>query len=642
MEQLRSVLARRTLPLLAALLCVMAASGALPGVQADTNSPSGADQPPPTTDQLPPPTGLSATSDQTSIKLTWNPVPGARYYDLYRDRSISGVVSAPVTTFTFTGLKCATSHRLEVDARNDFARSPPAELTASTSACTDPPARVPSISGFTPTSGPVGTSVTVSGSAFSGATAVKFNGTSAKYTVSSDTQISATVPAGATSGPIAVTGPAGTGQSSSSFTVTAGSSSLYLSPSGLDKNACTSSAPCLTFQRAYQLSAPGAVVQVTCGGRASCSYPSQTLPYTLAKGGAYRCRAAESFPDGISTAADISGCVTYQPASGTSPTIADISVEVPFVQLNGLTFTRSVFAGTNLGRTNAPCSAWNVHDVVFRNLTAASFTIDDASYTYFVGGRYGPLLDQASHVSGCKDSTGAYSQGDHLAFDGITMHDYRQTKYGTHMECIHFQAADNSVIVKSKFLNCAQQDLSVQTNLGVSTINGLTIENNVFDAACSHAQPGDACGVVSGGTTTFICSNTGEKLANVVMRFNSLNGSPSFQDQQSCSMSKLTVEGNILQGPPSAWSCSAIQAVGVTFRYNAFTNTSGVACGIGNVLGAIPSKTWLDPANYDYSLKSTSLAVDLTPMSLPHPATDIAGTSRPQQISPDAGAYEYP
>jgi hypothetical protein len=79
----------------------------------------------------------------------------------------------------------------------------------------------PVVTGFAPTSGSPGTSVTVNGSGFTGASSVKFNGTAATFTVNSDAQVTATVPAGATSGPITVTTAAGTGTSSGSFTVTA-------------------------------------------------------------------------------------------------------------------------------------------------------------------------------------------------------------------------------------------------------------------------------------------------------------------------------------------------------------------------------------------------------------------------------------
>jgi large repetitive protein len=79
----------------------------------------------------------------------------------------------------------------------------------------------PAITGFSPASGPVGTTVTISGSGLTGATAVAFNGTSATYTVNSDSQVTATVPSGASSGPITVTTGGGTATSTSGFTVTA-------------------------------------------------------------------------------------------------------------------------------------------------------------------------------------------------------------------------------------------------------------------------------------------------------------------------------------------------------------------------------------------------------------------------------------
>jgi hypothetical protein len=80
---------------------------------------------------------------------------------------------------------------------------------------------VPAITSFTPASGPVGTEVTLTGTGFTGATDVAFNGTPAgTFTVDSDTQIRADVPAGATTGPISVTNADGTGMSTDDFTVT--------------------------------------------------------------------------------------------------------------------------------------------------------------------------------------------------------------------------------------------------------------------------------------------------------------------------------------------------------------------------------------------------------------------------------------
>jgi hypothetical protein len=78
----------------------------------------------------------------------------------------------------------------------------------------------PTIASFTPTSGPVGISVAISGANFTGATAVTFNGSAVSFAVISDTAIQATVPAGTTTGPLSVTTSAGT-TSASNFTVTA-------------------------------------------------------------------------------------------------------------------------------------------------------------------------------------------------------------------------------------------------------------------------------------------------------------------------------------------------------------------------------------------------------------------------------------
>jgi hypothetical protein len=78
----------------------------------------------------------------------------------------------------------------------------------------------PTITSFSPTRGPVGTTVVITGTGLTGTTSVKFNGVTATFTVNSNTRITATVPTGATTGPIAVTTPSGTATSSTNFTVT--------------------------------------------------------------------------------------------------------------------------------------------------------------------------------------------------------------------------------------------------------------------------------------------------------------------------------------------------------------------------------------------------------------------------------------
>jgi len=80
---------------------------------------------------------------------------------------------------------------------------------------------IPKITTFNPTSGPVGTSVTITGSGFTGASKVTFGGISAtSFTVDSDIQVTAIVPTGAQTGKIGITTAGGLATSSGIFTVT--------------------------------------------------------------------------------------------------------------------------------------------------------------------------------------------------------------------------------------------------------------------------------------------------------------------------------------------------------------------------------------------------------------------------------------
>ena len=78
---------------------------------------------------------------------------------------------------------------------------------------------IPQFISFSPPSGPVGTVVTITGVSLAQTTSVKIGSKPMTFKVNSDTQITATVPAGASSGKITVTTPGGKATSATSFTV---------------------------------------------------------------------------------------------------------------------------------------------------------------------------------------------------------------------------------------------------------------------------------------------------------------------------------------------------------------------------------------------------------------------------------------
>lgn len=90
---------------------------------------------------------------------------------------------------------------------------------------TNPP---PVISSFEPPSGAAGDSITITGTNFTSATAVAFDGDGASFVVDSATEITATVPTNASSGSITVTAPTGTGISSTSFIVSGSPADLVI------------------------------------------------------------------------------------------------------------------------------------------------------------------------------------------------------------------------------------------------------------------------------------------------------------------------------------------------------------------------------------------------------------------------------
>ncbi len=149
--------------------------------------------------------------------------------------------TSPVATFTFHATKLNCTFACTIDSGAPSACASPAVYSSLadgshtfTVQATDPAGNVevtaqsdswniytgPTFTTFSPSSGASGTSVTLTGTNFSGATAVAFNGTPAQsFIVDNATQIRAVVAVGTTSGTISVTAPKGTATSSTRFLV---------------------------------------------------------------------------------------------------------------------------------------------------------------------------------------------------------------------------------------------------------------------------------------------------------------------------------------------------------------------------------------------------------------------------------------
>ena len=148
----------------------------------------------------------------TSVTITGSGFIGATAVKFHGTSAQSFIINS-ATKITAVVASGSTSGTISVTTPGGTATSARAfEVT--------PPPK-PQIFGFTPSKGPVGTTVTITGSDFSGVTAVKFHGTNAQsFIVNSDTKITAVVASGSTSGPISITGPGGVATSPSSYSVT--------------------------------------------------------------------------------------------------------------------------------------------------------------------------------------------------------------------------------------------------------------------------------------------------------------------------------------------------------------------------------------------------------------------------------------
>jgi hypothetical protein len=385
--------------------------------------------------------------------------------------------------------------------------------------------------------------------------------------------------------------------------VPARAATLYIATNGSDSNPCTQSAPCASFNGAYQKAAGGDTVEIAGG-----TYGSQSL-----------------------TAATKGSVVTLRAASGASVTIGSLTINTRFVEVQNVRATGHI----NIGPSN---NVWSnsVNHITLRNVSGKSMMVV-AEDVLVQGGDFGGFdgcnasnQEDVIDVWQLPDSGGTYHASNRVTFDGVTVHDITDhnntcsdvsgSGNGRHVDCMQILAGHYITVRNSTFYNCATSDIIARPFR--DSLDNLLFENNFFGEVL---HPGAALNLGASGDT-FGGTN--------IVRYNVIQ---SAGIQCSPSPGCMQIYGNIM----AIGSCQS-----GSYSYNVFFANWSATCGSnskrGNpsFVGPTPNPGYMNGIRPNYHLASNDTVALNAGDPNRYPATDIDGQARKVGAAPEAGADE--
>ena len=227
-------------------------------------------------------------------------------------------------------------------------------------------------------------------------------------------------------------------------------STLYVAPGG-SGSACTSSAPCGSFDAAYAAAAPGDTVQVAGG-----SYSGQSITASNKTSGAN---------------------VVFQPAPGATVKVAGIDVYRSRVTLKDMDLGNEDLTIRKQDVSNPAA----VDSVTAQNLTGRNFNIFDATNVTIHGGEWGPASDCGGPYGGCNNSLRriAGTVPTNITIEDTVIHEVQSYDLvKCHIEGLAIFAGQNVTVRRTKFYGNSIYDVFLQANSG--PISNVTFENNWF------------------------------------------------------------------------------------------------------------------------------------------------------------------
>jgi hypothetical protein len=309
----------------------------------------------------------------------------------------AGAGNGPITVTTLAGSAVST---------NDFTASD-----------------VPTITSFSPTAGAIGSTVVINGGNFFSPTTVKFNGTTASATITSTTQISATVPTGATTGPIEVTTANGSFTTSSNFLTGTGPVITDFSPTVGTTNPPTSvTIDGLNLSTVTNVTFKGAKEHIS-------GYGSGTLQVTITN--LSGTGPIEVFsPQGSFTTSTNFTNTTAPIVSDFAPALAPVGTAN--IVINGLNFTDTKTVEFNgVSAAHTVVATTQINATVPSGATTGPITVvasNSASYTTssnFVVTTSAPVITGFTPASGVRGATvtingGNFTNLTSIQFNGVT------------------------------------------------------------------------------------------------------------------------------------------------------------------------------------------------------------------------------
>jgi hypothetical protein len=396
---------------------------------------------------------------------------------------------------------------------------------------------------------------------------------------------------------------------------------LFLAPNGSDGGSCSSTSPCLTFDRAYHAAAPGQTVQVGAG-----TYPVQRMSRDASKIGEVANVVFQSAPGELAVLAGIVGDdISHVTFLGNSSR----DLAPPH---SGLTLKSQPLAMDTGGDfTVQNCSSYvTVHGVDMRQFAVNGsdhITIDGGSVggydnsggDSFVGGPY-----QGRGTSTCTAENPSNILLTHLIF-----HDVQRTNLpSAHPDCLQFYGTASTIIDGNSFVRCGTSNIIARPNVGSwagNTIDSLVIQNNFFTPS------------VEGGAVMVLGAHD-DVCGRFVVDYNT-STADALSAFDCAKYASLEIVGNYQHGQ-TQYACDQILKKATMYAYNVIGFAGGprsaTSCGEH-------SATIGDPAFVSAGDSRVSSNSSLTDRGSPtiHPSVDINGRPRPIRAAPDAGAYEW-